>query len=225
MRAFFLRDCCALIFFHVSARSLFIVVLCRTCRAVAWPALGVRASRDWPAAHAACAMCDRGTAGIEPTTSRSRSAYPATRPSSQAHCNMAACDAGAHAAAQFCGRCPRALVTSLMVALRPSPSNRAALFACCVLLLCAFALEAKPARSGALGNFSNGHKELSPSVVVHSHGDVWHVLAGDVDAVVRRARTFGTARHNTLLGATAYEGRGRGGRAVTQGGAGRVARP
>jgi len=51
---------------------------------------------------------------------------------------MAACDECAHCI-RFCGRCPRALVTSLVVALRHSPSNRAALFACCVcsaVLLC-----------------------------------------------------------------------------------------
>ena len=126
MRALFLRVCCALIFFQALARSRFI---------------GLRRGCARPAT-AGCArsyVCDVrwGTAGIEPTTSRSRSAYPATRPSPK-HI-MAACDAGAHALPRFCGRCPRALVTSLMVALRHSPSNRALIRLLCVLcgvLLC-----------------------------------------------------------------------------------------
>ena len=176
MRAFFRRDCWARIFFHVSARSLFIVVLCRTFRAVAWPVAWPASGCARPAAARLLAQLVRcaigGTAGIEPTTSRSRSAYPATRPSSQMHI-MAACDAGAHALPRFCGRCPRALATSLMVVLGHSPSNRAALFACCVLCCDAFALkQASQMRLLKVPQADSGQGISPVSLVVHSHGDV-----------------------------------------------------
>ena len=127
MRAFFRRDCCALIFFQALARSRFIGLRRWGCARPAAARLLAQQLRDvrW------------GTAGIEPTTSRSRSAYHATRPSSQAHCNMAACDAGAHTLPRFLRTLPARLGEVLMVALRHTPSNRAALLACCVLLLCA----------------------------------------------------------------------------------------
>ena len=129
----------------------------------------VRASRDWPA-NAAYAMCDRGSEGIEPTTSRSRSAYHATIDQAPRHI-MAARDAGAHAAPVLRTLPPRFgedVDGCSETTLRPIGLPMCLLRA----LLCAFALKQACQVGACSGNFSNGHKELSPSVVVHSHGGV-----------------------------------------------------
>ena len=145
MRAFFRRVCCALIFFQALARSRFI---------------GLRRGCARPAAArllaANCATCD---GELRESNPRPRAPEARIMPLDQAPRHiMAACDAGAHTPPRFCGRCPRALVKSLMVALRHAPSNRAALFACFVLAVC---LAPQPARFSSRTFLSD--KELAPS--------------------------------------------------------------
>ena len=168
MRAFFRRVCCALIFFQALARSRFIAVLCCValrlsravrllCRTCCLACVGGARVPRLPAARAAtCATCD---GELRESNPRPRAPEARILPLDQAPKHIATWRR-AMLVPRFCGRCPRALVKSLMLVLRRSPSNRAALFACCVLLLCAFAL--KQACQVGAQEHSRTDKELSP---------------------------------------------------------------
>ena len=134
MRVFFLRVCCALIFFQTLARSRFI---------------GLRWGCARPAAARLLAQhCDVCDGELRESNPRPRAPEARIMPLDQAPRHiMAACDAGAHTPPRFCGRCPRALVKSLMVALRHA-----------VLAVC---LAPQPARFSSRTFLSD--KELAPS--------------------------------------------------------------
>ena len=177
MRAFFRRDCCALIFFHVSARSRFIAVrccvalmlsravLCRTCCLACVG--GARVPR-LPAARAAtCATCD---GELRESNPRPRAPEARILPLDQAPKHiMAACDECAHCL-RFCGRCPRALVQSLMVALSTLRLIGLPYLLVVCALRCVALLRSKPARSG-LRNVARDWRRNRRRRRVQGHGD------------------------------------------------------